>query len=262
MKLKGKNAAITGAASGIGQATALKFASEGIANLTLADLNEAGLEETKKKVLEIDPNIGTRLHMANVSIEQDVKAFVDDTVQSFGGIDILFNNAGIAGGSYMIDEMPFEVFQRGVSINLFGVFFGMKYALGYMKAAKKGSIINTSSIGGLVALPNSSDYVAAKHGIAGLTKTAAVEYGPYGVRTNAVCPGPSITNLYEGIIAADAAASNVTSDDLLERDRKMIPFGRQGTAEEIASLVSFLASDEASYLSGSIIAIDGGYTSL
>ena len=262
MKLKGKNAAITGAASGIGQASALKFAREGIASLTLADLNEAGLEETRKEVLAIDSKIGIRLHAANVSQEQDVKGFIDDAVRSFGAIDILFNNAGIAGGSYAIDEMPFEVFHRAISINLFGVFFGMKYALGYMKAAKKGSIINTSSIGGLVALPNSSDYVAAKHAIAGLTKTAAVEYGPYGIRTNAVCPGPAITNLYKGIMAADAAASNVTPEDLMERDRKMIPFGRQGEAEEIANLVSFLASDEASYISGAIIAIDGGYTAV
>ena len=262
MKLKGKSAAITGAASGIGQATALKFAREGVANLTLADLNEAGLEETKKKVLAIDPGIGICLRAADVSQEQDVKGFVDDTVQSFGAIDILFNNAGIAGGSYPIDEMPFEIFQRAISINLFGVFFGMKYALGYMKAAKQGSIINTSSIGGLVALPYSSDYVAAKHAILGLTKSAAVEYGPYGIRTNAICPGPSITNLYTGIIAADAAVTNVTPEDLLDRDRKMIPFGRQGEAEEIANLVSFLASDEASYLSGAVIAIDGGYTAI
>ena len=262
MKLKGKNAVITGAASGIGQATALKFAREGVANLTLADLNEAGLEGTKKEVLAIDPKIGIQLHTSDVTQEQDVKAFIDDTVQTFGSIDILFNNAGIAGGSHPIDEMPFEIFQRGIAINLYGVFFGMKYALGYMKAAKKGSIINTSSIGGLVALPGSADYVAAKHGIVGLTKIAAAEYGPYGIRTNAICPGPVVTSLYKGIITADAAAASINPDDLFDRDKKMIPFRRPGEVEEVANLVSFLASDEASYLSGSIIAIDGGYTAM
>ncbi|MDR0874903.1 MAG: glucose 1-dehydrogenase [Clostridiales Family XIII bacterium] len=262
MKLKGKTAVITGAASGLGKATALKFAGEGIKNLTLVDLNPEGLEVTKLEVLAIEPGIKLLLQSADVAREDDVKAFIEETIEHFGALDILFNNAGIEGFSNPIEDMPFEAFSKTISINLFSVFLGMKYALGYMKQAGGGSIINTSSIGGLVALPNSIDYVATKHAVIGMTKNAAAEYGPYGIRTNAVCPGVVMTGLHKRVVTAQAQQAGEDPQILIERNKQSIPLKRYGEADEIADLVCYLASDESSYVNGVAIAVDGGYTVL
>ena len=262
MKLRGKTAAITGAAAGIGKAAALKFAEEGIKGLMLVDLNEGALADVVAEINKINSEVQVWTKKADVAKEEDVKAFIDETVKNAGGIDILFNNAGRSGASCAIDELPAETFRKTMEINMYSVFYGLKYALGYMKAAGKGSIISTASIGGLVALPGSIDYVAAKHAIVGMTKSAAVEYGPYGVRTNTICPGPITTDLYKGIASENAERLGITTEDFFKQDCESIPMARQGKPEEIADLVSFLASDESAYINGIAIAIDGGYTSL
>jgi len=262
MKLEGKTAVITGAASGFGKATALKFAEEGVSNLMLTDLNEGGLGETKEAVAAIQPNTKVECRKADVSNEADVKGFIDESVKLFKSLDIVFNNAGIEGFSSPIDEMPYDLFRKTIAINMDSVFLGMKYALGYMKTAGKGSIINTASIGGLVALPESIDYVAAKHAIVGMTKNAAAEYGRYGVRVNAICPGVVMTELHKRVIAAQASHGSAESEMLIERNRQSVPLGRYGEVREIAETVCFLASDDSSYINGVAIAIDGGYTVL
>ena len=262
MKLKGKTAVITGGASGFGKASAIKFVQEGVKNLLLVDLNEPGAEETKQIASKLSNDCTIKTIRADVSNEADVKAFIDEAISSFGALDILFNNAGIEGFSNPIDEMPFESFCKTMSINMNSVFLGMKYALAYMKNNGGGSIINTSSIGGLIALPESIDYVAAKHAINGMTKNAAAEYGKYNIRTNAVCPGVVMTELHRRVITAQAGGDEEVVKQLIENNTQGTPLKRYGEVEEIANLVAFLASDESSYINGVSIAIDGGYTVL
>ncbi len=260
-KFSGKTAIITGAAGGFGKATALKFAAEG-ANLTLVDLNEGGLEKAKAEILEQCPACKTLLVQADVSVEADVKNFVDKTIEAFNSLDIIFNNAGIEGHSAMIADMPFDKFTRDLAINLHSVFLGMKYAIGYMKDHGGGVIVNTASIGGLVALPGSCGYVATKHAIIGLTKNAAAEYGKFGIRANAVCPGFVMTDLHKRVLQGHSGGNAEVVMQMIAHNEEATPMRRYGTPEEIADLVVFLASPESAYVSGTAIAIDGAFTVL
>ena len=262
MKLKGKTAIITGGASGFGRASAIKFVQEGAINLLLVDLDVPGLEETKRLLLEINPDVNVILTKADVSKDEDVKAYTEEATTNFNALDIVFNNAGIEGVSMPIDEMPFEEFSKTLSIDLNSVFLGLKYALGYMKDHGGGSIINTASIGGLVALPTSVGYVASKHAIIGMTRNAAGEYGKYNIRTNAVCPGFVMTELHRRIVVRASEKRDISMDEVVEINSAKTPMGRYGEADEIADLVAFLASDEAKYITGQAIAIDGGYVAL
>ncbi len=260
-KLSGKTAVITGAAAGFGKATALKFAGEG-ANLTLVDLNEQGLEKTKKTIEEKYPACQTLLVTADVSDEAAVSEFVEITVQRFNSLDIIFNNAGIEGYAAPIADMPFDMFKRDLAVNLHSVFLGMKYAIGYMKEHGGGAVINTASIGGLVALPGSCGYVATKHAILGLTKNAAAEYGKYGIRANAICPGFVMTDLHARVLEGFSGGDPDEAKRIAGQNENATPMGRYGTPEEIADLVLFLASSDSSYISGTAIAIDGAFTVL
>jgi len=260
-KLDGKTAIITGSAAGFGKATALKFAAEG-ANLTLIDLNENGLAVTKSKILEKYPGCKTLPIKADVSDEAAVKGFVDATINTFGGLDIMFNNAGIEGHTAFTADMPFDMFKRDLSINLHSVFLGMKYAIGYMKDHGGGSIVNTSSIGGLVALPGSCGYVATKHAIIGMTKNAAAEYGNVGIRTNAVCPGFVMTDLHKRVLNGLGGGNKAIIQQMIDNNSKSTPLGRYGEPGEIADLVLFLASSDSAYINGVAITIDGGFTVL
>lgn len=260
-KLTGKVAIITGAAAGFGRATALLFAQEG-ADLTLVDLNETGLSETQRMIKEMCPDCRTLTGTADVSNEEAVQGFVEMTVQKLGGLHIMFNNAGIEGHAAPIADTPFDMFKRDLSINLHSVFLGMKYALQYMMNHGGGAIISTASIGGLVALPGSCGYVATKHAILGLTKNAAAEYGKYGVRANAICPGFVMTDLHARVLKGLGGGDMEKAKKMAQDNEIATPLGRYGTPEEIAKLVLFLASEDSAYISGTAIAIDGAFTVL
>ena len=261
MRLANKVAIITGAASGFGRASSLKFTKEG-ASVTMVDMNAAGLEETRKMISAQNPQAKTLTIVADVSKEQEVKGFVDSTVKEFGGLDIIFNNAGIEGTSAFLADMPYDDFTHDLAINLHSVFLGSKYAISYMKDHGGGVIVNMSSLGGLVALPGSCTYVAAKHAIIGLTKSVAAEYGEKGIRANAICPGFVMTELHRRVITKHAGGNEETIKGMIESNSSSTPLKRYGEPEEIADLALFLASPESSYINGVAIAIDGGFSIL
>ena len=255
MRLSNKVAIITGAASGFARAASLKFVNEGAA-VAMVDINKAGLEETRKMITEKYPQAKTLAIVADVSKEQDVKGFVETTIKELGGLDIIFNNAGIEGTSAFFADMPFDAFTHDLSINLHSVFLGTKYAVSYMKDHGGGVIVNMASIGGLVALPGSCGYVASKHAIIGLTKSAAAEYGEKGIRANAICPGFVMTELHRRVITKHAGGDEAIIKGMIESNSNSTPLKRYGETEEIADLALFLASPESAYINGVAIAIE------
>lgn len=245
--LERKVALVTGAARGIGRACAFALAREG-ALVALADVDEAACRETAKKV---DLGLGSCLALrADVTREDEVEAMVAATVERFGGLDCAVNNAGITGGMGMLQDLTLEAFNQTLALNLGGVFLCMKHELRVMVPRGSGSIVNLSSGAGIVPSPGLAAYSASKHGVLGLTKTAAHENARTGVRVNAVCPGVTDTPML-----ASAMAGN-------EGVKKMIlassPSGRLGRPEEIAEAVVWLCSDRASYVSGEAMLVDGG----
>ncbi len=250
MRLKGKAGIITGGSGGIGKATAQKFLQEG-AKVALVDIDEGALEATRKELEELGTVIAIQ---ADVSQEEDVKRYVEETNQAFGTIDFFFNNAGIEGKNIPFNDTPVEEFDKVISINLRGVFLGMKYVAPIMIDQRHGSIINMSSVAGLGGFPGITPYVASKHGVVGLTRNGALEYAPYNVRVNSIHPSPVETRMMRSIESgmnpddAEAAKEGIT---------QMIPLGRYGESEEMADLVTFLASDESRFISGSQYRIDG-----
>jgi 3-oxoacyl-[acyl-carrier protein] reductase len=249
MKLANKVAIITGAGSGMGKTAAKLFAAEG-AKIAAADITEGPVKET---VAEITKAGGEALAIrADVSKAPDVKRMVDEAIAKFGTLDIIYNNAGIEGDSAFLSNMTEEQFDRVIAINLRGVFLGMKFALPHMMKARSGSIINTASIAALVAIKGSTAYAAAKAGVIAMTRVAALEYGRYNIRVNAICPGAIETPMAErvrGGVAPNPAAIKRIS--LLER---------MARPEEIAKVALFLASDDASFATGAPFIIDGGWT--
>jgi 3-oxoacyl-[acyl-carrier protein] reductase len=249
MKLANKVAIITGAGSGMGKTAAKLFAAEG-AKIAAADITEGPVKET---VAEITKAGGEALAIrADVSKAPDVKRMVDEAIAKFGALDIIYNNAGIEGDSAFLSNMTEEQFDRVIAINLRGVFLGMKFALPHMMKARSGSIINTASIAALVAIKGSTAYAAAKAGVIAMTRVAALEYGRYNIRVNAICPGAIETPMAErvrGGVAPNPAAIKRIS--LLER---------MARPEEIARVALFLASDDASFATGAPFIIDGGWT--
>jgi len=248
--LEGKTALVTGAARGIGRATAVTMAREG-ARVVVSDMNEAGIKET---VAIINGAGGQAVSaLADVSKADDVQALVKKAVSSFGRLDCAYNNAGISGyqvdaGGKLTHEWSQQSFQRMIAVNLEGVWLAMKYELEQMLAQGGGVIVNTASIAGLTGLPTSSAYVAAKHGVVGLTKTAAIEYGQKNIRINSVCPGYIETDM--------------TKEAMARRGEQIMantPFRRMGKPQEIAEMVTWLCSDRASYVSGANYNVDGGY---
>ncbi len=249
--LDGKTALISGAARGIGRAAAVLFAKEG-ARVAVADLNADGAKET---VDLINKAGGQAISIAvEVTSADQVNAMVARTVDAFGRLDCAFNNAGISG--YQVDaggkktaEWSEQAFDRMIAVNLKGVWLAMRAEIEVMlKQPGGGAIINTASVAGLVGLPTSSAYVAAKHGVIGLTKTAAIEYAMQKVRVNSVCPGYIETDMTK-----DAMARR--GEDIM----RATAMRRMGTAHEIAEMVCWLASDRASYVTGANYNVDGGY---
>ena len=195
-RFEGKVVLITGAGSGLGQASALQVAKEG-AKLSLVDLNAASLEETKHKVLEVVPNAEVLLITANVADEKAVENYVNETVKTYGRIDGFYNNAGIEGKQNLTEDFGIDEFQKVVSVNLNGVFYGLKYVLKVMREQGYGSIVNTASVGGIRGVGNQSGYSASKHGVVGLTRNSGIEYGQYGISIKAIAPGAIMTPMVE-----------------------------------------------------------------
>ncbi len=244
--LAGRAAIVTGAARGIGLATARRFAVAG-ARVLLADVDtQAG--EAARAALAGDGH-DVRFAAVDVAREDAVTDMVAQTVAAFGGVDVVFNNAGVRGIEAPTAEVSLAEFERVIAVNLVGAFLVMKHALRVMAPAGRGAIVNNASMLGLVGYRNQSAYTAAKGGLVQLTRTAAVEYAARGIRINCICPG-----FIEGGLADPARAK-----DLAALARIVVPMTRLGTSEEVAEVALFLASDRASFLTGAIVAADGGY---
>ncbi|MFO8147199.1 MAG: SDR family NAD(P)-dependent oxidoreductase [Bacteroidota bacterium] len=245
MELKDKVALITGAASGIGESTALLFAKEG-AKIVLTDVDE----ENGNKVLEkIKQQGGEAIFIkADTSNASDSEKSVEKAIEEFGKLDIAVNNAGIGGAQAPVGEYEIEDWDKVIAINLSGVFYGMRYQIPAMLKNGNGSIINVSSILGSVGFANSAAYSAAKHGILGLTKTAALEYSSKGIRVNSVGPAFIKTPLLDSL-----------DEEMLNQLVSAHPIGRLGESDEVAQMFLWLASDRASFATGAYYPIDGGY---
>jgi NAD(P)-dependent dehydrogenase (short-subunit alcohol dehydrogenase family) len=247
--LEGKSAIITGASSGIGRATALVFAHYG-ARLALADVALDGGHETEQLV----KNLGVEAFFlpTDVTDETQVAALVRAAVETYGALDCAFNNAGIEGDMAPTPDIDPANWARVLDINLRGVWLGMRYQIPAMLESGGGSIVNTASVAGLVGFSNLAPYVASKHGVVGLTRTAALEFSAQGVRVNAVCPGVIRTPMVQRVFEEDPA--------LEEQFAAMEPIGRLGEPEEIGEAVAWLSSDRSSFVTGQAIAVDGGLT--
>ncbi|MCS0791052.1 SDR family oxidoreductase [Cytobacillus firmus] len=245
---------ITGAGSGLGQASAIQVAKEG-AKLSLVDLNGASLEETRNKVLEAAPNTEMILITANVADEKATENYVNDTMKNFGKIDGFFNNAGIEGKQNLTEDFGIEEFQKVVSINLNGVFYGMKHVLKVMREQGFGSIVNTASVGGIRGVGSQSGYAASKHGVVGLTRNSGIEYGQYGISIKAIAPGAIMTPMVEGSLKQ---IDPENWEDVGKQFVEPNPMKRFGKPEEVGYLVAFLLSEQASFINATVIPIDGG----
>lgn len=246
--LTGKTALVTGAGSGIGRATALAFARAG-ANVVIADVDAGAGEETVALTADL-PGAGMFVR-ADVSRAADVAALIAAAVKRFGRLDYAFNNAGIQGELSPTAACSEENWDRITGINLKGVWLSMKYEIAQMLEQGGGAIVNNASNFGLVGSVGMPAYSASKHGVLGLTKTAAIEYAASGIRINAVCPGPVHTPLVDAIVARQP--------EIIEAITAREPIRRMGRPEEIAGAVVWLCSDEASFAVGSILSLDGGY---
>ncbi len=245
----GKAALVTGAGSGMGLVTANAFAEAGAA-VALADVNENAVRSAAEKLVAAGHKaIGIR---CNVADENEVAAMVQQTVAAFGRLGAVFNNAGVMSPAVEIADVSREEYDRIIDINLRGVWNCMKHELRHMRVQGSGAIVNCSSIGGLIGIPGRATYHATKHGVIGLTKSAALEYASRGIRINAVCPGTIETPM----VAEMMAKESITSEDF-QRD---LPIGRLGRPEEIAGAVLWLCSPGASFVIGHALVVDGGYT--
>ncbi len=244
-----KAAIITGAGSGIGQSTAVRLAKEGV-DIAVVDISEEGGNET----VEMVKGLGAHAIFikADVSRKEEVKNYVDKTLEEFGKIDYFFNNAGISGsGQYFLNTSAEEI-EQIVGINLMGALYGVRYVAEAMLKKGGGSIVNTASSAGVIGQDSVVTYSATKHGIVGLTKSMVAEYAKDGLRVNAIAPGPTETPMVKAFYEANP--------EMKENAAGGIPQKRLGTPEEVAELVTFLLTSKAEYINGEVIRIDGGFT--
>jgi len=243
---KNKVVIVTGGSSGIGKATALLFAKKG-AKIVIADCEE------DNEILHLIVGTGAEaiFIQCDVSKDTDVKAMVEKTIDVFGRLDYAFNNAGIEGTSAPIQDCTEENWDKTIGVNLKGIWLCMKYEIPEMLKQGKGAIVNCSSVAGLVGFQGLPAYVASKHGIIGLTKTAALECAKLGIRVNAVCPGVIQTPMIDRLTGKN--------QDAIEQFTGLEPVGRFGQPEEIANAVVWMCSDEAAFVTGDAMAVDGGF---
>lgn len=252
-RIDGKVAVITGGAGGIGLETAKRFLDESAGGILLVDLDEDQLKDAAKS---LESN-NVKFFRADVSNSEDVKAYTDKAIQEFGRIDVLFLNAGIEGVVKPLTEYPEEMYDKVLSVNVKGVWLGLKHAFPHMKESGGGSIIITSSVAGLQGTPNVMAYVTSKHAVVGSMKVAALEGAEHGIRVNTIHPSPvdnrMMRSLEEGFAPGEA-------EEAKKGFEQTIPMKRYADNGDIANLALFLASDESSFITGSTYSIDGGMT--
>jgi len=247
MSFNNQSVIITGASSGIGKAAALEFAKRG-ANVVVSDINVAGGEATAQLIRDTD---GKAIFVkTNVANDQEVQHLVERCLQTYGQLDHMINNAGIGQGLVFFDQITNEHWEKTIAVNQTGVFYCMRAALKVMKNQRKGTIVNTASAAGIGAAPRMGVYAASKHAVVGMTKTAAAEYGKFGIRVNAICPTVITTPM------GDAYMSE--SKELQALMLRSVPMRRFGTPEEVAKTICWLCSEDASYLNGVALPVDGG----
>jgi NAD(P)-dependent dehydrogenase (short-subunit alcohol dehydrogenase family) len=240
------------------QQQAKELASKG-ANLVLVDYNEKGLADVKAELSKASSDVKIITVVADVSNEDAVKNYVDQAVKEFGRIDGLYNNAGIEGKQTSITEYDVNIFKKMIDINLMGVYYGLRYVIPVMQKQKFGRIVNVASVGGIRGVLNQMPYVASKHAISGMTKNAALEYGRDGILTNAIAPGAILTSMVaEAFKQVNPDNPKAAEAEYAQRN----PTKRLGQPHEVATLVSFLLSEDNGYISGQTIAIDGGESSI
>jgi NAD(P)-dependent dehydrogenase (short-subunit alcohol dehydrogenase family) len=246
-EFEGKVALVTGAASGIGKSIALLYAKNG-AKVVISDIDDPGGQETVEEITKVD---GEAIYLhADVSKPDECMRLVGQALAKYDRLDFACNNAGIGGEQNPVAQLSVEGWNQTIAINLSGVFYCMRYEIQAMLKNNGGSIVNMASILGQVGFAGAAAYVSAKHGVVGLTQTAALEYSKSGIRVNAVGPAFIRTPMIEGVIADPGAAQALTAAH---------PIGRLGLPEEVAELVIWLSSDKASFITGNYYAADGGY---
>jgi len=250
-----KVAVVTGGGGGIGRATCLKLA-EGGAKVVIVDLAEDLGNETLKQVKEAG---GDAIFVkADLTQEEDIKNYIEETIKTYGKIDILMNNAGWEGKITPLVDYTTETFDQVMALNVRGAFLGMRYALPYMYEQKSGAIVNVASGAGFLGTPNMIAYGASKHALLGMTKTAGVEAAPHGVYVNAVCPGVVDTDMMRSIESGFAGGDEEGAKAAKKSLEESAPTGRYSTPEEVANLMIYLASDLATHVVGQSFVIDGG----
>ena len=247
--LAGKVAIVTGGAAGIGRATSLRFAREG-ARVVLADVDVVGGEETAQLVTAT--GVEAAFVKADVRVAADVETMVAVAMQTFGSLDFALNNAGVLGSGASMIDFTEDDWEYVMGVNLKGVWLSMKYEIPEMMRLGGGAIVNVSSVAGLVGSQHSPAYAASKHGVVGLTKTAALQYAPHGVRVNCICPAAVLSSMLETLVTRNPHVG--------ERLLASQPNGRFASPEEIAEVVVWLCSDAASFVTGAALPVDGGYT--
>ena len=245
-RLADKITLVTGGGSGIGRATCLLFAQEG-ATVSVADYDTDGGQETVQQIQARGGNAS--FVQADVAQSADVQRMIATTIETYGRIDVLFNNAGIEGPSAKLANYPEDAWDKVIAIDLTSVYYGMKYVIPHMVEQGGGVILSTASVAGLVGFPGSGAYAAAKAGVINMTRMVALEYANKNIRINCICPG----------IIATPMAERVMGERPEEQVVRMEPIGRLGKAEDIANAALFLASDESSFATGAPFIIDGGY---
>lgn len=249
-RLQGKVALVTGGTSGIGRASALAFAREG-ARVVVSGRRE---KEGQEVVAAIQKAGGEASFVrADVSIERDVRALVDETVQRYGRLDVAFNNAGIEEAIGPLETKDVETFDQLMNINVKGVWLSMKYQIPAMKKSGGGSIVNTSSVAGMIGFGGAAAYTATKHAVVGLTRAAAMENAKENIRINAVAPGAIHTDMIQRFTGGEGT-------DFFKMIASLHPIGRLGRSEEIADAVVWLSCAESSFVTGQNIPVDGGFT--
>ncbi|MDO5506368.1 MAG: glucose 1-dehydrogenase [Pseudoxanthomonas suwonensis] len=253
-RFKGKTVIVTGAASGLGHATALRLARED-ANLVVVDLKQEALDTLLAELAATGGKGEAVAVAADVSKEKQVDAYVDAALERFGRIDAFLNNAGVEGRQNLTEDFGAKEFRRVLGVNLDGAFYGMARVLAVMREQGSGSVVNVASVGGIRGVGNQSGYAASKHGVVGLTRNSAVEYGQYGISINAVAPGAIMTAMVENSLR------QMGGDDweaVGEQFVSVNPMQRFGHVDEFAALACFLLSQEAAFINGATITLDGG----